>query len=182
MRTPQLQRAGSWCLCRHCVQTLLLRHHQGARRRPSRAQHAQTSRGNHQMPIYLKVNPFPPCKTLFSIHPKDQKQKCFPPPCPATESKFQSVKRALHTAVPERLLSREAERESIRSFLEETVLQRHPGSLYISGAPGTGKSACLNCVLQEMKVAPTHKCTSRAPCLCSFPCILAGSINQMSTL
>lgn len=68
------------------------------------------------------------------------------------ESRFQNVKQALHTAVPERLLSREAERTSIRSFLEEKVLQRVPGSLYISGAPGTGKTACLNCVLQEMKV------------------------------
>uniref|UniRef100_A0A3P8S607 Cell division control protein n=1 Tax=Amphiprion percula TaxID=161767 RepID=A0A3P8S607_AMPPE len=69
----------------------------------------------------------------------------------AEKSRFQGVKQALHTAVPERLLSREAERASIRSFLEEKVLQRHPGSLYISGAPGTGKTACFNCVLQEMK-------------------------------
>ncbi|XP_067441622.1 cell division control protein 6 homolog [Thunnus thynnus] len=69
----------------------------------------------------------------------------------AEKSRFQGVKQALHTAVPERLLSREAERASIRSFLEEKVLQRLPGSLYISGAPGTGKTACLNCVLQEMK-------------------------------
>uniref|UniRef100_A0A7N6BRQ7 Cell division control protein n=1 Tax=Anabas testudineus TaxID=64144 RepID=A0A7N6BRQ7_ANATE len=69
----------------------------------------------------------------------------------AEKSRFHSVKQALHTAVPERLLSREAERASIRSFLEEKVLQRLPGSLYISGAPGTGKTACLNCVLQEMK-------------------------------
>ncbi|KAK2918519.1 cell division control protein 6 homolog [Channa argus] len=69
----------------------------------------------------------------------------------AEKSKFQSVKQALHTAVPERLLSRESERASICSFLEEKVLQRLSGSLYISGAPGTGKTACLNCVLQEMK-------------------------------
>uniref|UniRef100_A0AAQ5XZG7 Cell division control protein n=1 Tax=Amphiprion ocellaris TaxID=80972 RepID=A0AAQ5XZG7_AMPOC len=69
----------------------------------------------------------------------------------AEKSRFQGVKQALHTAVPERLLSREAERASIRSFLEEKVLQRHPGSLYISGAPGTGKTVCFNCVLQEMK-------------------------------
>lgn len=66
------------------------------------------------------------------------------------------MKQALHTAVPERLLSREAERASIRSFLEEKVMQRLPGSLYISGAPGTGKTACLNCVLQEMKVLLTE--------------------------
>ncbi|XP_078126865.1 cell division control protein 6 homolog, partial [Sander vitreus] len=70
---------------------------------------------------------------------------------PADKSRFLSVKQALHTAVPERLLSRETERAAIRSFLEEKALQRLPGSLYISGAPGTGKTACLNCVLQEMK-------------------------------
>ncbi|XP_042371491.1 cell division control protein 6 homolog, partial [Plectropomus leopardus] len=69
----------------------------------------------------------------------------------AEKSRFLSVKRALHTAVPERLLSREDERASIRCFLEEKALRRLPGSLYISGAPGTGKTACLNCVLQEMK-------------------------------
>uniref|UniRef100_A0A3Q3KYQ7 Cell division control protein n=1 Tax=Labrus bergylta TaxID=56723 RepID=A0A3Q3KYQ7_9LABR len=66
-------------------------------------------------------------------------------------SKFLDVKQALHTAVPERLLSREVERASIKTFLEEKVLQRLPGSIYISGAPGTGKTACLNCVLHEMK-------------------------------
>ncbi|MED6261201.1 hypothetical protein ATANTOWER_002226, partial [Ataeniobius toweri] len=67
------------------------------------------------------------------------------------KSRFQSVKQALHIAIPERLLSREAEQASIRSFLKDKVLQHTPSSLYISGAPGTGKTACLNCVLQEMK-------------------------------
>lgn len=74
---------------------------------------------------------------------------------PSPESKFHSVKQALHTAVPERLLSREAERSFIRSFLEDKALKASPASLYISGAPGTGKTACLNCVLQEMKVSAT---------------------------
>lgn len=69
----------------------------------------------------------------------------------AEKSRFLSVKQALHTAIPERLLSRETERGFIKSFLEEKVLQKLPGSVYISGAPGTGKTACLNCVLQEMK-------------------------------
>ncbi|XP_014830276.1 PREDICTED: cell division control protein 6 homolog [Poecilia mexicana] len=69
----------------------------------------------------------------------------------ADKSRFQSVKQALHTAIPECLLSRDAEQASIRSFLEDKVLQRVPSSLYISGAPGTGKTACLNCILQEMK-------------------------------
>ncbi|XP_054634238.1 cell division control protein 6 homolog [Dunckerocampus dactyliophorus] len=69
----------------------------------------------------------------------------------AERSRFLSVKKALHTAIPERLLSREGERAAIRAFLEDKVVRSLPGSLYISGAPGTGKTACLNCVLQEMK-------------------------------
>ncbi|XP_017297409.1 cell division control protein 6 homolog [Kryptolebias marmoratus] len=69
----------------------------------------------------------------------------------AEKSRFQSVKQVLHTAVPERLLSREAEQAYIRSFLQDKVLQHRPGSLYISGAPGSGKTACLNYVLQEMR-------------------------------
>lgn len=74
MRIPQLQLADSCCLFHHHMQTLLLHHHQGARRRPSRAQHAQTLRGNHQMHIHLiKVNPIPPCKRMFSIYPNEQK-------------------------------------------------------------------------------------------------------------
>ncbi|XP_010766693.1 cell division control protein 6 homolog, partial [Notothenia coriiceps] len=70
----------------------------------------------------------------------------------AEKSRFLSVKQALHTALPERLLSREVERDAIRCFLRDKALQRVPGSLYISGAPGTGKTACFNCVLKEMEV------------------------------
>ncbi|XDV51841.1 hypothetical protein PO909_020647 [Leuciscus waleckii] len=70
---------------------------------------------------------------------------------PVKKSGYQSIKQALHTAVPERLLAREAERAAIVSFLENHVVAEKPSSLYISGAPGTGKTACLNCVLQEQK-------------------------------
>ncbi|XP_064180557.1 cell division control protein 6 homolog [Anguilla rostrata] len=67
------------------------------------------------------------------------------------ESCYHSVKQALHTAVPEHLLSRDKECASIRSFLTDKVKLGIPASLYISGAPGTGKTACLNCILQEME-------------------------------
>ncbi|XP_051939258.1 cell division control protein 6 homolog isoform X1 [Hippocampus zosterae] len=62
-----------------------------------------------------------------------------------------SAKWALHTAAPERLLAREAERAAIRGFLGRTAARRLPGSLYVSGAPGTGKTACLDWVLRDMK-------------------------------
>ncbi|MBN3305465.1 CDC6 protein, partial [Amia calva] len=65
------------------------------------------------------------------------------------DSRFQQVKQALHTALPERLLSRDHESGVIRDFLSDRVQGRNPGSLYISGAPGTGKTACLNRILQD---------------------------------
>ncbi|MBN3312889.1 CDC6 protein, partial [Atractosteus spatula] len=66
-------------------------------------------------------------------------------------SRFQQVKQALHTSLPERLLSRDRESAVIRSFLCERVKGRRPGSLYISGAPGTGKTACLTRTLQDCR-------------------------------
>ncbi|XP_018421924.1 PREDICTED: LOW QUALITY PROTEIN: cell division control protein 6 homolog [Nanorana parkeri] len=67
---------------------------------------------------------------------------------------YQKAKCALNTAVPERLLAREKETTAILSFLKTHVTSQKPGSLYISGAPGTGKTACLTKLLQENKVLP----------------------------
>ncbi|KAM3921134.1 cell division control protein 6 homolog [Leptodactylus fuscus] len=64
---------------------------------------------------------------------------------------YQQAKSALNTAVPERLLAREKETSTILSFLKTHVSSQKPGSLYISGAPGTGKTACLNKLLHENK-------------------------------
>lgn len=83
-----------------------------------------------------------------------------------------SAKQALHTAAPECLLAREAERAAIRGFLGRTAARRLPGSLYVSGAPGTGKTACLDWVLRDMKVTLGRKKklprvgTCRGPSFC----------------
>lgn len=58
----------------------------------------------------------------------------------------------LHAAVPDRLHAREREMGVIRQFLREYVCGRRPGSLYVSGAPGTGKTACLSRILLDCKV------------------------------
>ncbi|XP_054137637.1 cell division control protein 6 homolog [Melozone crissalis] len=64
---------------------------------------------------------------------------------------YQQAKQVLHAAVPERLQGREKETGQLRQFLLEHVLGRRPGSLYVSGAPGTGKTACLSRVLLDCK-------------------------------
>ncbi|NXA28912.1 CDC6 protein, partial [Ibidorhyncha struthersii] len=64
---------------------------------------------------------------------------------------YQQAKRVLHVAVPDRLHARERETSVIQQFLREHVCGHRPGSLYISGAPGTGKTACLSRVLLDCK-------------------------------
>ncbi|NXD71261.1 CDC6 protein, partial [Eolophus roseicapillus] len=68
-----------------------------------------------------------------------------------TGTGYQQAKRVLHLAVPDRLHAREREMGIIRQFLRDHICGRRPGSLYISGAPGTGKTACLSRVLLDCK-------------------------------
>lgn len=65
---------------------------------------------------------------------------------------YQQAKLVLNTAVPDRLPAREQEMGVIRDFLKEHVCGEKAGSLYLSGAPGTGKTACLSRILQDFKV------------------------------
>ncbi|NXG52225.1 CDC6 protein, partial [Psilopogon haemacephalus] len=64
---------------------------------------------------------------------------------------YQQAKRVLHAAVPEHLHGREREAGTIRQFLRDHICGQRPGSLYISGPPGTGKTACLGRVLLDCK-------------------------------
>ncbi|XP_036889398.1 cell division control protein 6 homolog [Sturnira hondurensis] len=64
---------------------------------------------------------------------------------------YQQAKLVLNTAVPDRLPAREKEMDVIRNFLREHICGGKAGSLYLSGAPGTGKTACLSRILQDLK-------------------------------
>ncbi|XP_037665244.1 cell division control protein 6 homolog [Choloepus didactylus] len=64
---------------------------------------------------------------------------------------YQQAKLVLNTAVPDRLPAREKEMDIIGNFLREHICGKKAGSLYLSGAPGTGKTACLSRILQDLK-------------------------------
>ncbi|KAG0247764.1 AAA ATPase [Mortierella polycephala] len=50
-----------------------------------------------------------------------------------------------------RLVGRSTERDTIRQFCQDHIVTANSGSLYISGQPGTGKTALLNEVLRDME-------------------------------
>ncbi|XP_003131519.1 cell division control protein 6 homolog [Sus scrofa] len=64
---------------------------------------------------------------------------------------YQQAKQVLTTAVPDQLPAREKEMDVLRNFLREHICGEKAGSLYLSGAPGTGKTACLSRILQDLK-------------------------------
>ena len=66
---------------------------------------------------------------------------------------YQQAKQALHTALPERLLCREKEYKEVNDFLDGCLKKKKPGSMYISGAPGTGKTAVLSRTLHRLEVS-----------------------------
>ncbi|KAF9152060.1 AAA ATPase [Linnemannia schmuckeri] len=57
------------------------------------------------------------------------------------------------TTEPHRLVGRVAERETIRQFCSDHILTPKAGSLYISGQPGTGKTALLKEMIRDMQSA-----------------------------
>lgn len=65
------------------------------------------------------------------------------------------------TTSPSQLVGRSHERERMMDFWNRHVLGNKPGALYVSGAPGTGKTAMLNEILRntqnDINALSTHR-------------------------
>ena len=89
-----------------------------------------------------------------------KKSPCKPAPPPVSKTvdmaQFQEARAALHTGTPSELLCRETQVETMEAWLDQHLVAGHSGSMYISGAPGTGKTATLTHLL-ETKVKKEYK-------------------------
>lgn len=61
-----------------------------------------------------------------------------------SSEKYRNARKALHSSVPESLPGREMELSKLEEFMEEHLGTEKSASLYVSGPPGTGKTACLS--------------------------------------
>lgn len=60
-----------------------------------------------------------------------------------------AVKKSLHGCLPSTMLCREEQLATLMGYLTSHLSNKEPGSLYISGAPGTGKTACISHILNN---------------------------------
>lgn len=109
--------------------------------------------------IYLKINVI-----FLPPHPCTAVKKC--------DSELTRLKKSLHHCLPSSLLCREDQLESMRAFLHPRLAEGRPGALYVSGAPGTGKTACLHHLLESSQVCCTWY--SRESVRVCLPCVHRG--------
>ncbi|KAJ5628209.1 hypothetical protein N7490_010437 [Penicillium lividum] len=95
-----------------------------------------------------------------SVTPRTPRHADIPPTprpsaTPTTTQTVYSQARQLFArgATSGRLVGRESEREKVSNFIEDCVESQKGGCLYISGPPGTGKSAMVNEVCQDMDLS-----------------------------
>ncbi|XP_046859561.1 cell division control protein 6 homolog [Xenia sp. Carnegie-2017] len=92
----------------------------------------------------------------------DKKHKCISPKdttshrqlfrCSRPDAQaYKKAKQVFNSSIPSNLLCRETETRQIQAFIEEHTKLQKPGSLYISGPPGTGKTACLTHIIEDLQ-------------------------------
>lgn len=75
----------------------------------------------------------------------------------ADTSLYSKAKQNLTSQSSVRLVGRQHEMEAMKEFLHSNLRNGSSASLYVSGAPGTGKTACLSHVLDSAKELFTFK-------------------------
>nr|ABI34855.1 Cdc6 [Drosophila melanogaster] len=66
-----------------------------------------------------------------------------------SRNKYQNARRVLNSAETQNLPGRESQLQELREFFSNHLESQTSGSLYVSGQPGTGKTACLSLLLRD---------------------------------
>ncbi|KAL7298709.1 hypothetical protein TKK_0008466 [Trichogramma kaykai] len=66
-------------------------------------------------------------------------------------NKYSDARKALHSTLPENLIGRDTEMTELENFIDKHMTNQSSASLYVSGPPGTGKTACLSKIMLKPK-------------------------------
>ncbi|XP_026464349.1 cell division control protein 6 homolog [Ctenocephalides felis] len=67
------------------------------------------------------------------------------------DGRLQIARQALHSTAPINLPGREKELQELENIINTSLKKETSTSLYVSGPPGTGKTACLTNIIQKYK-------------------------------
>nr|XP_022911609.1 cell division control protein 6 homolog [Onthophagus taurus] len=78
---------------------------------------------------------------------------------------YQNARKALHSTTPSVMPGRQKELEELRCFILKHLKETKSGTMYISGPPGTGKTAALTSILNDSHITASFQkvyvnCTS----------------------
>ncbi|MCO5575545.1 hypothetical protein L7F22_029346 [Adiantum nelumboides] len=95
----------------------------------------------HESPRKTRTTPRLQVTTCAASPKKSSRHQDFDP---TDSGHVQAVKAALHlSTVPGTLICRDIEQSKVFEFCKDHIVQQQPGSLYICGCPGTGKSLLM---------------------------------------
>ncbi|XP_031633214.1 cell division control protein 6 homolog [Contarinia nasturtii] len=92
-----------------------------------------------------KANALSPSTLLHRLSIGEQEQDENQPEKP--KSKIDNARKVLNAAETEELYGREKEIDELNEFLTSNITKKTSASIYISGQPGTGKTACIRKLL-----------------------------------
>lgn len=94
--------------------------------------------------------------------------------------KYSDARRALHGSLINDLPGREIELEQLQDFIQTHLDNKSSGSLYVSGPPGTGKTACLSTIMKRPEFKKAFKIVNiNCTMMKSAPTIYAEIIDQL---
>jgi cell division control protein 6 len=83
--------------------------------------------------------------------PEKESSKNSDKPREQPTNQVDKAKKTLNSSFLTELKYRDAEHDQVKNFLTNCLSSQEPGSLYVSGPPGTGKTFCVTRVILELK-------------------------------
>eukprot|EP01117_Protostelium_nocturnum_P008089 TRINITY_DN2882_c0_g1_i3.p2 TRINITY_DN2882_c0_g1~~TRINITY_DN2882_c0_g1_i3.p2 ORF type:complete len:147 (+),score=84.25 TRINITY_DN2882_c0_g1_i3:114-554(+) len=76
--------------------------------------------------------------------------------------RLSNIERAIKSfsshSIPEHLHGREEKESEITNYIKERIKTQTSGSMYISGKPGTGKTATIQKIRKDLSLSKVRKC------------------------
>lgn len=101
-----------------------------------------------------QLSPLTPSTLIGRLNLSSEDRENLQPRRLFESNRYQNARLALHSSETEDLPGRENELVKLQEFLQKHLEEETSGSLYISGPPGTGKTASLSKIMQQ----PELKC------------------------